>query len=625
MADVNADPLADVTFGDAPAQQAADPLAGVSFGDAPPAQHDTPLSGVTFDANPAPVSTPAAEPDYASMGLGTALGKGILSTPAATGTLAKNLVGGARDAAAGMLTTGELPGAGLVKAGDAWVDKNVPGAHWLNEKLGYAAPATDADYAAATQPLSDLAQNYKDRYGSMAGFKKTLATDLPGMALDVASVADPALRIGRGAGLVGKAADVAAPVSEAQIGERLRDVAKASADARSAAYDAAYSTPGNFHPLAGIPIWQEAADAVKSDRNFPKTMGELNRSPNLVNVKNAILNLQDHINNFDPRSLDMASMENIRRGLRTFADGANGNEKHLIGKLIEGFDNGVAKAASHPGLFSGDGAAATKAMADARDAHVSHMSAFGNKAPLAVKNAVKVFGDDLSAAGPDEFQRAGVQLRGGLTNEGGGAQLHSHLTGVGVPEEMLNPFLQERMLTGSNAQVAKNLGAPQAQKAFGDDLARARKLAAQHAAPAAQTRPVINALAETALTGFGATHGPVGAVMGHYAKKGLEGLLPGVRAPAPMSLYEKFATPKSTMTQTAARGVPYAPLAASINATEREQHARGGKVGGHQHLVNRLMRGVDAAKKAEQTRTSVLLQQPDEMVAKALNTAHAAI
>ena len=56
----------------------------------------------------------------------------------------------------------------------------------------------------------------------------------------------------------------------------------------------------------------------------------------------------------------------------------------------------------------------------------------------------------------------------------------------------------------------------------------------------------------------------------------------------------------------------------------REPHAVGGKVG-HQHLVDRLFRMIEKAKRAEKARTSVILKQPDEAVAKALNVAQAAI
>ena len=53
---------------------------------------------------------------------------------------------------------------------------------------------------------------------------------------------------------------------------------------------------------------------------------------------------------------------------------------------------------------------------------------------------------------------------------------------------------------------------------------------------------------------------------------------------------------------------------------------RGGSVkSGHQHLVDRLMREVEKAKRVEKGRTSVLLRQPDEAIAKALNVAQAAI
>lgn len=69
------------------------------------------------------------------------------------------------------------------------------------------------------------------------------------------------------------------------------------------------------------------------------------------------------------------------------------------------------------------------------------------------------------------------------------------------------------------------------------------------------------------------------------------------------------------------------PLGAALSRedeAERPAHARGGRVG-HQHLVDRLMRSVEHAKKAEQTRTSALLDHPDEHVAAALKVAQAAI
>ena len=56
----------------------------------------------------------------------------------------------------------------------------------------------------------------------------------------------------------------------------------------------------------------------------------------------------------------------------------------------------------------------------------------------------------------------------------------------------------------------------------------------------------------------------------------------------------------------------------------RPAHARGGKVG-HQHLVDRLFRHVERAKREEKAHTSALLNQPDTAIAKALNAAQKAI
>lgn len=571
------------------------------------------------------MAAPAAEPDYASMPAGDVFRAGVKNIPASAVSTVGNLGAAASGAARGMLDTGDLPGAGLVRAGDAWVDKNVPGAHWLNDKLGYQGPQNDAEYRQAVQPLNDIAQNYKDRYGSTAAFKKTWATDPVGVGLDVASVVDPALRVGRAAGLVGKAADVAAPVSEAELGAHFSDAAAASKGAVDSAYGEAYHTPGTFDPNVAAPIGDEALKAVTSEPGFPKDWDELSRSNHLPQTKAALLNLQDHLQNIGPQGIDMPGLENVRRSLRSFANDASGTDRHYVNSLIDGFDSGVTNAASTPGLFSGNGPSAVQAMQDARDANVAHINNFGSQAPNAVRAAMNALPDDLSNATPGHFQQAGVALRRGLLNEGTGAQLHSHLTGVGVPEPALNGFLQERLLSGTPKAVGKNLQNPVAQRAFGDELPRAQNLVAQSGSSTfgQRVRPVAGALADAGLTGLGATHGPVGAVMGHFAKKGLERVMPG--AASQTSLFDQFVNPPPSALSSIARGAVAAGAKVNpANAYGRAEHARGGKVG-HQHLVDRMFREVEKAKRAEKGRTSVLLHQPDEAVAKALNVAQAAI
>ena len=600
----------------APASDPSDPLHGVDL-----SQYTPEKEGSAPAAAP-----PAAAPDYANMGWGTALGKGIASSPQAAGSIVKNLGVAGLEATKNTLETGDLPGAGLVKAGDAWIDRNVPGAHWLNQKLGYQAPATDADYQKTTQPLTGIAQNYADRYGSSAGIKKTLATDLPGMALDVASVADPALRVGRATGLVGKAAEAAAPATEAELGQHFSDAAAASKNAVKEAYDTAYHTPGTFDPSAATPIAQEAVDTLASEPGFPKDWDELSRSNHLPQTRAALLNLQDHLQNINPQGIDMPGLENIRRSLRSYSDAAQGTDQHFIGKLIEGFDNGVANAATDPELFNGNGSSAVQAMQDARAAHVEHLNNFGSLAPSPVRAAMKSLGSDLSSVTPEQTLSAGTSLKSGLLNKGNGSLLHGHLTSVGVPEDRINSLMQQRMLEGSKNAVKTNLNNPVAQKVFGDELPRAQRLAGmQGSKQPSRFGPVIGAATDAALTGFGALHGAVPAVMGHFAKKGIERLLPGAPAVDQTPLYEQFATPKPRITQTAAQGAPNAPIAGVANTYGREQHASGGAVKGHQHLVDRLFREVEKAKRAEKQHTSVILNQPDEAVAKALNVAQQAI
>jgi hypothetical protein len=75
------------------------------------------------------------------------------------------------------------------------------------------------------------------------------------------------------------------------------------------------------------------------------------------------------------------------------------------------------------------------------------------------------------------------------------------------------------------------------------------------------------------------------------------------------------------------KAAPYVTPAYQAGKTEEvnPEYQRGGAVSGHQHLVDRLFSEVEKARKAEKGRTSVLLRQPDEHIAKALNMAQAAI
>jgi hypothetical protein len=72
--------------------------------------------------------------------------------------------------------------------------------------------------------------------------------------------------------------------------------------------------------------------------------------------------------------------------------------------------------------------------------------------------------------------------------------------------------------------------------------------------------------------------------------------------------------------QRAAPAVPAMSAPPLESDTEAPRRARGGKVG-HQHLVDRLMRLAEQAKKASNASTEPLLNAPDEAVIKALDIA----
>jgi hypothetical protein len=73
------------------------------------------------------------------------------------------------------------------------------------------------------------------------------------------------------------------------------------------------------------------------------------------------------------------------------------------------------------------------------------------------------------------------------------------------------------------------------------------------------------------------------------------------------------------------------PVREILNAADQgyqqplPQRAAGGAVGGHQHLVDRLLSAVERAKREEKEHTKPILHMPDEAVASALNKAQEAI
>ncbi len=589
------------------------------------------------------------EPDYASMpwtGSEGVLARGAHSLGPSAAGVASGIGSALRDAA-GNIAQGDLPGKSFLNAADTYANY---GAHrlgqavapgltsWIENKVGYTPP-DQQQWDAQTAPIRALGQQYADRYGSWGGFKKALATDPVPVGLDVAALAAPAMKMA-GVGGAGEAAAAASaaeePATAASLGAKFREAATASSKGVDAAYDTARANPGVFTPQAVQPIWQSALQRMTGTPDFPANTYETSSS--MAGTQQAVGQLYKQMKALEssPGGFNMNDLETVRRDLRGFAD-SGGVDSHHIGNLIDGFDEGIQQAAATPGAFSGDGARVVGDMQGARQAYINHRNTFGANAPQPIKNAMRALQNpnNLGEAGD---QQIGALLSNGLNNNATGLLTRQHLGNIGLGDHTTD-FLRNQLLSGSSGQVAANLRKPIAQQVFTpEEIQKASQLneTQEGSRLARLASPALRWGARAVAIGTGLHEGTLPGMLAVPAiEQGLEHLAGRTFKAPTQSLAERVAAPPPTpFYDAAARALQNAPknalradVLSDVGETDRQPHARGGKVkpSGHQHLVDRLMRAVETAKKAEQQRTSAILQQPDEHVAKALNVAQEAI
>lgn len=114
-------------------------------------------------------------------------------------------------------------------------------------------------------------------------------------------------------------------------------------------------------------------------------------------------------------------------------------------------------------------------------------------------------------------------------------------------------------------------------------------------------------------------------VQNKLAKNAIEGVGELTRKRSP--LYQERVKNPSFELQPNAPGIAAVKAIAPANSDDNGQraYAKGGTVKGHQHLVDRLMKLAEQAKKAEQKHTEPILNMPDDVVATALAKAKEAI
>jgi hypothetical protein len=507
------------------------------------------------------------EPNWGTMPVSEIAKRGAQTFIPAAVVGAGNMAQGAAQAVAHTVETGELPGKGLVEAGDAWLNRKLSGyapetMKVINKAIGYTPP-TDENYTKTVEPGTEAVEDLKSRWGSRAAIAKGFGTNTPAMLLDAATFIDPALRLGKGASALtaGKsAARLGEKATAADLGQAVHGAASDALAAKDAAYKQAFGHTAVFDPAAAQPIMGEVQANLAKVPNFPG-LNRLDKHPHLADAKVAYDHLNDSLRNIDPHDFTMPNMENIRRDLQQKAmETESGPARYMIGQMIDGIDSGISKVATKPGMYAGDGAAVASDMAKARKLNVDWIKQFGSEAPSSFKPTMGVLPKDLATADDSHFHAAGTGLGNALMNEGKGGVLYNHLKQF-VPKETLDNYLREPMLAGKSADVTKRLNTPIAQNVFGSELDRAKKLAATQDTSTlmGKAAPVLKWGARTAAPAAGHFLFPgFGGILGGSAAEfALEKMLPKYgagRAP----LYERFvgeSTPPLTKIEAAKRAV----------------------------------------------------------------------
>lgn len=682
MDDGNNDPLADVNFGTPGASQAA-PATAVAPA-AHTASNDDPLAGVDFspsgvsrienNAN-APMTWWQAAKDYARS-FSSGLEQGAVSAAGLPGTLAEagqwvahkagypdvgtaplegygdaqkqglvtNVAGYPIPTMAGIrhVASEYLPGAGY--------EPQTAGGRWANAAgtgIGGALPAVltgGASELASGASLADAASGagsslvggLRAGLGAQAGYSGAKAFGLNDTAAGIAGlVGGVGGNLGRPLGTAKSAA--AAPEAEAaDVGRALLDRALPMKQNVNAAYDYVRTLPGYFTGNALGPIYGAAVNGVESTKGFPG-WGELGSYGMYKPVNDALATMHSALSRWggSPDGANMQNLDTLRKALLREAydhPNANTDATRYVKGMIAGLDQGIEGAAADPRMFTGgNGQAIVQAQRTARAAHAAYENNFGSSAPDPVQAAMENLPVDGSPVSYGKLHNAGVELGNGIKQYGPGSALHEHLAATGVDMAPVNSYAQQLLLAGGKQKVAQNLSAPAAQNILGPDFAAAQRMNAQRG-ELPLWKKMTPTFARMAGAGAGAhLAGPWGAVAGEHVAGNIADRITGRGVPA--SIHESLQNPAPALAQRAGNaavnvakfGLPAGAVVSGQEPdTQHPQYARGGKVG-YQHLVGRLMRAVEKARKAEQHRTSAILQQPDERVAKALNVAQEAI
>lgn len=486
-------------------------------------------------------------------------------------------------------------------------------------------------------------------------------------------------------GLADSAASVSgAPnPSSSSLGSALEQAFIDSHNAVTSQYAKAFSHEGQFTPKFAQTLMPSVSDALKT-KNLPFDTEGFSRYAELYPKTASAFNWLDNEvpgMAYDD-SLTLPGLERARQALVSIGQQATGSDARGVGIIKNALDKHIQKMAPTDFLDASgvptNGTDLAADMATARKMYQAHQGKFFNtENPThgAVTRAVKNLTDSqikndagliTVPSGPGSVEAAHDILAKNIINPktlqspANAIKMRGKLTDVLGDDQPLNDYIRQSVTQGtldkagdttlaaSPNQVHSFLNGPLADVFSPDEQSNLKQIAESsrllNTAPAQQNiSPLKTAMGRLGRTAAAGTAGSVlggepGALMMGLAEQALEPMVANSQikkalsgAPTAGSLVHSPARIAGAIADNPPEKVitiPYqgdqATKADQDQTDEVPQFASGGKVG-HEHLVQRLMKLAEDAKRQTDAATKPLLQQSDNNIAHALAVAQKAI
>lgn len=460
--------------------------------------------------------------------------------------------------------------------------------------------------------------------------------------------------------LAKRAANVAGPASDSDIGAALDKAHTDSLNAASASYDKIRNIRGSFGPLhpndGSLGELGETINNSLTDAGIPSDLKTL-KDTGHTQTAAAIKLLQDNWGSGKSLmsgvggQVDSREILAMRKALNNLKYSAQGSDIKGVSDVINSFDRHL-QSESSLGKFKDINGNSVYGLGPqikaANAAYKAHFNTFDQSANPAMRSAITQLKDSqqtingirMPSGDTARYATAQDSLSRQLLHPTKGANTYNQIaTALGGNTAPLDDFIKGSMMNGKNG--AKIMASPVAAKAFTsspEDLSRARHIQALQDINSSKPGPsqssglkstLFRGGLKAAASALGYEHfGIPGALIAPLAEHGAEKILDSRTAANALSgAPNAVSAPVRAAKAVARNAITPQGIAAAHYKDEAQKvkdsmipRASGGKVD-HEALVTRLLSKWKKAKKATDATTKPLLNMPDAAIVKALDIA----